>query len=68
MTRVQHSRSYSPPFLTRRPGLFTIPMTASASHAKDNAAAAEIELRADEIARLNDAFPLGAPRTGVPTL
>lgn len=55
-------------FLTRRPGLFAIPMTSKPSHALSNAGASGITLDDEEIERLDDAFPLGAPRSGVPTL
>lgn len=55
-------------FLTRRPAVFTIPMTSKAAHARENAAAAAIELTTEEERRLDQAFPLGAPRPGVPTL
>jgi diketogulonate reductase-like aldo/keto reductase len=55
-------------FLTRRPSVFAIPMTSKTAHARENAAAAGVELTDEQIARLDQAFPLGAPRPGVPTL
>jgi diketogulonate reductase-like aldo/keto reductase len=55
-------------FLTRRPSLFAIPMTKNPRHAEENAGAAAVELTDEDVARLAEAFPLGAPRPGVPTL
>jgi diketogulonate reductase-like aldo/keto reductase len=54
-------------FLTRLPPLFAIPKASQARHALDNAAAGDLELTADEIARLDDAFPVGSRRE-LPTL
>jgi diketogulonate reductase-like aldo/keto reductase len=51
-------------FLTRRPSLFTIPKASSAAHAEENAGGGDILLSADEIARMDTAFPLGAGRHG----
>jgi diketogulonate reductase-like aldo/keto reductase len=53
-------------FLTREPPLFTIPKTADPQHAQENAAAADLKLTADELARIDAAFPSGRPR-GLPT-
>jgi diketogulonate reductase-like aldo/keto reductase len=44
-------------FLTRDPVLFAIPKASSEAHAADNAAAGELVLGDDEIARLDKAFP-----------
>ncbi|MBW8877444.1 MAG: aldo/keto reductase [Acidobacteria bacterium] len=55
-------------FLLRFPSLFAIPKAANAEHAADNAAAADIELGEDEVRRLDQAFPRGPRRRGVPTL
>jgi len=52
-------------FLVREAPLFTIPKTADEQHARDNAAAADLELTADELARIEAAFPSGRPR-GLP--
>jgi diketogulonate reductase-like aldo/keto reductase len=52
-------------FLVRRPSLFAIPKSARAEHAVENAAAAKLRLGAEEIARLERAFPLGRRRRGV---
>jgi diketogulonate reductase-like aldo/keto reductase len=48
--------------------VFAIPMTSKTAHAQENAAAAAVELSDEDVARLDQAFPLGAPRPGVPTL
>jgi diketogulonate reductase-like aldo/keto reductase len=55
-------------FLTRRPSLFAIPKASDLRHAADNAAAGGVELTAEEVRRLEEAFPLGPRRPGVPTL
>jgi diketogulonate reductase-like aldo/keto reductase len=55
-------------FLTRRPALFAIPKTAKPERARENAAAAELVLTEDEIARIDQAFPVGKRRRGVATL
>jgi diketogulonate reductase-like aldo/keto reductase len=55
-------------FLTRRPAVFAIPMTSKAAHAQENAAGGDVELSDQDVERLDQAFPLGAPRPGVPTL
>jgi len=55
-------------FLVRRPALFAIPKAARPEHAEENAGAGDLELTQDEIARLDQAFPVGPRRRGVPTL
>jgi diketogulonate reductase-like aldo/keto reductase len=51
-------------FLTRRPSVFTIPKAATTAHAADNASALHLKLSADNIARIEKAFPRGeAPRS-----
>jgi diketogulonate reductase-like aldo/keto reductase len=54
-------------YLTRRPALFAIPKAASPKHVEENAGAAELRLAADDIERLERAFPLGR-RRGLPML
>lgn len=54
-------------FLTRRESVFAIPKASSAEHAADNAAAGDLTLTAAEIARIDEAFPLGRPR-GLPMI
>lgn len=46
-------------FLVRRPSLFTIPKTARPERVAENAAAGDLVLTADEIARIDAAFPVG---------
>jgi diketogulonate reductase-like aldo/keto reductase len=55
-------------FLTRRAPLFTIPKASSATHAIENADAGQLALSAEEIARIDSAFPAGAGRRGLPML
>jgi diketogulonate reductase-like aldo/keto reductase len=55
-------------FLLRLPGLFAIPKAARAEHAAENAAAAEIQLTASELAQIDKTFPRGRRRRGVPML
>lgn len=55
-------------FLVREDGTFTIPRTGDPDHARDNAAAGDLELSADEVEAIDRAFPRGPRRPGVPTL
>ena len=55
-------------FLTRRPSLFAIPKAADAAHAADNAAAASLRLSEEEIAAIDQAFPLGPEPASLPML
>ena len=55
-------------FLTRTPSVFAIPKAAKASHAQDNAGALKLELGAEDIARLDAAFPRGPKPRGLPML
>jgi diketogulonate reductase-like aldo/keto reductase len=55
-------------FLTRDPSVFAIPKASSEAHAADNAAAGELVLGDDEIARLDKAFPLGPKPRSLPML
>lgn len=54
-------------FLARRQSVFVIPKASSVAHVEDNVAADGVVLDAAEIARLEEAFPLGRRRRGVPT-
>jgi diketogulonate reductase-like aldo/keto reductase len=54
-------------FLLRFPSLFAIPKAARAEHAAENARAADLQLGEAEVARLDEAFPKGRRRRGVPT-
>jgi diketogulonate reductase-like aldo/keto reductase len=55
-------------FLTRRPSVFAIPKAAQSGHVEDNAGAAALRLTEDDIARLEQAFPLGRKPRELPTL
>ena len=55
-------------FLVRRPAVFTIPKAASPEHAADNAGAGDLVLTAAEIARIDEAFPLGRHSRSLPML
>jgi diketogulonate reductase-like aldo/keto reductase len=50
-------------FLVRRSSLFTIPKASDVNHAAENAGAGDLRLTDDELARIDEAFPL-RPRTG----
>jgi diketogulonate reductase-like aldo/keto reductase len=55
-------------FLVRRPAVFAIPKAATVEHAVENAAAGDLALSPEAIARIERAFPLGRrPRT-LPTI
>src|SRR5262249_14490647 len=55
-------------FLVRTPELFAIPKAGGPAHVLDNAAAGDLVLSADEVARIDAAFPgPGRPR-GLPML
>lgn len=51
-------------FLVRHPQTFTIPKAAKSEHIADNAAAGEIELDEEDIAKIDAAFP--APKRRIP--
>ena len=55
-------------FLVRRPALFTIPKAAQSDHVEEIAGAGELVLAADEVARLDAAFPLARQQRGLPIL
>jgi len=55
-------------FLTRRPSVFAIPKAATTAHAADNAGALHLKLPADDIARIEKAFPRGGAPRSLPML
>jgi diketogulonate reductase-like aldo/keto reductase len=55
-------------FLLRTQSVLAIPKAARAAHAADNAAAADLPLTADELRRIDHAFPRGRPPRSLPTL
>lgn len=55
-------------YLVRRPSLFAIPKAADPEHAAENAGAGSLRLTADEIARIEAAFPRGPRPRSLPML
>jgi diketogulonate reductase-like aldo/keto reductase len=55
-------------FLVRKPPLFTIPKSSSPDHTAENAGAGDLQLSEDEIARIDQAFPLDRRARALPTL
>lgn len=55
-------------FLVREEGTFAIPKAAKAEHARENAAAADIELGADELRRIEGIFPRGPRPRELPVI
>ena len=55
-------------FLVRRAGVFTIPKAGAVAHMEENAGAGDLELAADEIARVDAAFPLRRAERALPML
>jgi diketogulonate reductase-like aldo/keto reductase len=54
-------------FLVRRASLFAIPKASNPDHVAENAGAGSLRLRAAEVARIDEAFPLGPPSRALPT-
>lgn len=55
-------------FLLRNPSLFAIPKASTPEHVADNAQAATLELSSAEVARIDEAFPLGPRPRFLPTI
>jgi diketogulonate reductase-like aldo/keto reductase len=55
-------------FLTRHPSVFAIPKAARLMHVEENAKAVKIKLSQDDIARLDEAFPLGVRPRSLPMI
>ncbi|MCG6206363.1 aldo/keto reductase [Rhodopseudomonas sp. HC1] len=55
-------------FLTRRPSVFAIPKAADPAHAAENAVAGALRLSADDLAAIDQAFPLGPEPASLPML
>jgi diketogulonate reductase-like aldo/keto reductase len=55
-------------WLTRHPGVFTIPKSASAAHTEDNAGAGNVTLSPADLARLERAFPLNPRPRSLPMI
>ena len=62
------ARNVALAFLTRRPGSFAIPKASKLEHLRDNAHAAAVTLDATDIAAIDQCFPKGPRRAGVPML
>ncbi len=54
--------------LTRGEGVFAIPKASSVAHAQENAAAGDLTLTKDELARIDQAFPRGPRPRSLPML
>jgi len=50
-------------FLVREPGLLTIPKAGRVEHVRENAGAGELQLTADDVVRIERAFPRGRRRS-----
>jgi diketogulonate reductase-like aldo/keto reductase len=55
-------------FLVRRPSFFTIPKASSPEHAAENAGAGDLRLTQAELARIDEAFPIGPRPRELPML
>jgi diketogulonate reductase-like aldo/keto reductase len=55
-------------FLTRKSSVFAIPKAARLAHVEENAKAGGVKLGNDDIARLDEAFPLGVRPRGLPMI
>jgi diketogulonate reductase-like aldo/keto reductase len=55
-------------FLVRHRTVFAIPKASRPDHVEENAGAGELQLTEAEIARIDEAFPLGPRPEGLPTL
>ena len=55
-------------FLLRRPSLFAIPKASKTEHALENAGAGDLRLTEAELARIDEAFPLGPRPRELPML
>ena len=55
-------------FLVRQPALFAIPKAAEPAHVVENAAAGGMRLTRADVARIDEAFPRGPLRRGLPML
>jgi diketogulonate reductase-like aldo/keto reductase len=55
-------------FILRFPNTFVIPKASTLRHVEENAGAGDLHLTADQIARLENAFPLGRVPRSLPML
>jgi diketogulonate reductase-like aldo/keto reductase len=68
VSRGATARQVALAFLVRRAALFAIPKASRAERATENAGAGDLQLTAEELARIDRAFPLGARPRALPTL
>lgn len=61
-------RQVAPRFLVRQPLVFAIAKASNPDHVAENAGAGDLQLSEAEIARIDKAFPLGAPQWKLPML
>lgn len=66
--RGASARQVALAFLTRRPSLLTIPKAPTPTHIEDNAGAGGLVLTAEDIARIDRAFPLGPRPRDLPMI
>lgn len=55
-------------FLVREDSVFTIPKSSNVEHVRENAATEDVELSAEEVERIAEAFPLGQRPRSLPVL
>ena len=55
-------------FLVRRPSVFAIPKASRSEHVAENAGANDLRLTNAELARIDEAFPIGPPPRELPVL
>jgi len=55
-------------FLVRRPSLFAIPKASNVEHAAENAGAGDIRLNEADLARIDEAFPVGLHPRALPMI
>jgi diketogulonate reductase-like aldo/keto reductase len=73
LTAVAEAHGVSPfqvalAFLTRESHVFAIPKASDSAHVEDNARAADVTLTEAELTAIDEAFPRGPRRRGVPML
>jgi diketogulonate reductase-like aldo/keto reductase len=67
-SRNATARQVALEFLLQHEEVFVIPKASTLAHVTDNARAGAVALDADEITRIDQAFPLGPPRRGLPMI
>jgi diketogulonate reductase-like aldo/keto reductase len=67
-THSATTRQVALAFLVRRPFIFAIPKAPTPDHAAENAGAGNLRRSDQELSRIDQAFPFGPPRRGLPML